>query len=361
MLTMVDLFGWFRLRKKKVELLPLDPETIRKDKIIKALTQENQGLKASFSKVLAEKREEKENEIKEDRELILREKLQEEEKLIKEKRYGNSLSLNKFFYAFLNDSKFRDKLEVCSYDDKIAFGKFGQFLILESGDLAITDSNNNILSHGRNLDMVIYKPGSLFNQIKRGRILIPYDTDFNYYPDIDEVEINDVLYDENQKIYKETEVAKRKAKDLLLEKDKELRERYNYTERLENLNINLTKELSDVKNTLKFLKKGEENMRTELSQVMNASSQFNIVSGEMQRKITDLTELKSLYESTISKYENVIKDLLDKIEEAGDKTTFQRAMELVKDTIDYSKTRLPQKEVIREIEKKEEVPVRPIR
>ena len=81
---------------------------------------------------------------------------------------------------------------------------------------------------------------------------------------------------------------------------------------------------------------------------LDSSSQFQIVSGEMQRKITDLTELKSLYESTISKYENTIKDLLDKIEEAGDKTSFQRAMELVKETIDYSKTRLPQKEFIRE-------------
>jgi len=350
---------WFKI-KKKVELLPLDPETIRKDKIIKALTQENQGLKASFSKVLAEKREEKESQIKEDREVVLKEKLFEEDRLIKEKKFGNSLSLNRFFYEFLNNRQFREKLEVCSYDDKTAFGKFGQFLILESGDLAITDTNKNILSHGKNLDMVIYKPGSLFNQIKRGRILIPYDTEFNYYVDIDEVEINDVLYDENEKIYKETEIAKERAKELLIKKDKELRGMYTYTERLENLNMNLTKELGDSKNALKFLKRGEENMKTELSQALDSSSQFQIVSGEMQRKITDLTELKSLYESTISKYENTIKDLLDKIEEAGDKTSFQRAMELVKETIDYSKTRLPQKEFIREEVKKEEV-IRPIR
>ncbi len=342
----------FKGKTQKETQYPLDPELIRVNRTVKAQAQEIQTLKAQLSEVLAEKRQEQESEITEDKDELLRQRLKSDETEIKKSKFGRSASLRKFFA----DKKLLEKTEICDKDDNDVFGKFGDLLILDSGRLALTDTNGNVLSYGMDLNNVIFKPGTFINQLKRGRILIPYDKDYNPVVDWEEEEINDIKYDEEEKCYHETLKAKEKAKKLLIKKDQEIRGLTDELSKVENINIDVNKEYDELKRTVKLQKGQIDSSNSELSTIMEQFSQFQMSYGDIQRKVTSLTETKAIYEDIINRQEVVIEKLLAQFEESGDKTEFRKAYSQVKEVIDYAKTRLPQQVIISEQEKEEKIP-----
>ena len=327
----MGLFDFFKGKVQKEVQYPLDPGLIKVNRTIKAQTQEIQTLRAQLSEVLAEKRQEQESEIQEDKDELLRQRLKEDETEIKKTKFGRSASLRKFF----SEKELLKKTEICDKDDNDVFGKFGDLLILDSGRLALTDEKGKVLSYGKDLNSVIYKPGTFINQLKRGRILIPYDKDYNPVVDWEEEEINDIKYDEEDKSYHETLKAKEKAKKLLIEKDQEIRRLTNELSKVENINIDVTKEYNELKRTLKLQEGQIDTSNSELSTIMEQFSQFQMSYGDIQRKVTSLTEIKAIYDDIIHRQEAVIEKLLSQFEESGDKTEFRKAVELFKDTSDY--------------------------
>lgn len=325
----MGIFDKFFKREKEV-LVHLDQELVRKNEQVKALTQELRGRDAQISKLLAEKKEEEIEESNEEREDKIKQKLIDEERKIKQEKFSGHASLKLLF----EKKRLLKDMEICDKDDTVSFGNMGDLMIGKLG-FVLTDSYGNVLSYGKRIDHVIYKPESLLNQIKRGRILIPFDKDYNPAIDWEELEIAEPKYDEKEKVYRETSHLRKKARDLIIEKDKEIRRLNQYLERIENTNIKLQRELDDKSRNTKYLKQENENYKSELSQSLQSSQQFNLVSGEMQRQITDLTEMKSLYEQKLAVYENTIKDLLEKLEESGDKTAYRKAKEDFKEASDY--------------------------
>src|SRR6185503_5374287 len=204
-----------------------------------------------------------------------------------------------------------------------------------------TDINGNVISYGKQLSHVFYKPDSLENQIRRGRILTPYDKDYNIVPDMEEVEIPEKIFHQEEQRFYETRILTKKIKAQLIEKDKEIRERTDYAQALEHTNLKLNQKLNDALRTLSFLQNSTDNSQSELSKAMDKSMQFEVKVGDMQRKIVQLTEMKAHNEETILRMEAVIDKLLAKVEEMGDKSDFRKALETVKEVIDYAKTRLP--------------------
>lgn len=334
----------FKNKSQKEIQYPLNPELIRENRIVNALKRENETLKAQISELLAERRQEQENEIQEDKDELLRQKLKEDETEIKKTKFGRSASLRKFFA----DKKLLEKTEICDKDDNDVFGKFGDLLILDSGRLALTDVEGNVLSYGMDLNNVIYKPGTFINQLKRGRILIPYDKDYNPIVDWEEEEINDLKYSEEDKMYHETLKAKEKAKNLLIEKDQEIRRLTSELSKVENINIDVTKEYNELKRTVKLQEGQIDSSNSELSTIMEQFAQFQMSYGDIQRKVTSLTETKAIYEDIMNRQEAVIEKLLAQFEESGDKTEFRKAYAQVKEVIDYAKTRLPQQIILKE-------------
>ncbi len=340
------LYSIRRLFQTKKEVLtPLDPERIRRDKVLRNQAQEIQSLKAQMSHLLADKREERENRVEENRDEKLRQKLQKEQEEIQKNKFGSSSSLRKI----LSNNKVLQEIEVCDKDDHEVFGKFGDLLVLESGRIALTDVNGNVLSYGKNINQVIYKPGTLLNQIKRGRILIPYDKDYNPAIDWEDVEVEEIQYDDEKEVYRLTMEAKKTAKELLIEKDKEYRDLRNEFERLEKTYMGLKKDYDGQKRAFTITKGQADTYNSELSLVMKQFMQYQQSYGDIQRKLSDLTETKAMFQDIISRQEGVIKNLLDQLEESGDKTSFRKAYAMVKEVIDYSKTRLPQQIIVKEL------------
>lgn len=339
----MGLFDFLVGKKKQEVLLPLDPELVKRDQTIRGLSQQVQARDAQLAQQLAliselQGSKQIDKQTKEIEEIS---RLKEDEKELKKNKFGKSFSLTKFYWAYLRDKKFRDKLEICDKDDAEVLGKFGDLLFLEGGYLALTDSHGNIMAYGKQLNHVIYKPDSLGNQIRRGRIQIPYDKNYNPSVDLEDIALPEIIYDKEKKTYRFTKHVTKTAQTLILEKDKQLRETQDYAEQLEKTNVAQKIKIDDLERTLNVSLTSTNTSNSELSKLTDKLLQYQAVNGTMHNQIVQLTEMKALNESTIEKLENTVSNLLAKVEEMGDKTEFRRALETVKEVIDYAKTRLP--------------------
>ena len=327
--------SWLWKSKKEVAL-PLDPEKIRRDQTIRGLTQQVQSLQAQLSQIYAEKKESKEKQIKEDKEKLIKEKLTEQETEITKSSFEDATSFNQFFYQLFNNKRFRDELKICSYDFGKEFGNFGEIGVLKDGSMFMSDSNGNILSRGMSPSQLIWKAGSLHNYVKMGKIPLPRDREYKMVIDSDEVEVSPIQWDEEKEEYQLTTKAKQRAIDLLIEKDRELREVKSYAEKVEEINLGLNRELEQFKSNTKLLKNHNENLQADSTATMDKILQFNTMMNQNQAKITHLTEQTALYESILRRYEDTNKNILQQLEEAGDKTLFRRATEMFKDLSNFN-------------------------
>lgn len=317
-----------------------------------ALRLELATLKAQLSHQSAQKKAETEEEKDKEIEQKVIKDLKEQERNINKDRIGETVSLRRLLQ---NDNLLKN-IDIASYDDKDTFGKFGDILIAKKdGTLIITDENHNPLSRGDEIKDIIFKPDTLANQIKRRRILIPKDSNFNHKIDLENLEVNDVVYDSDTKTWMETDKLKGKVKDLLISRDKKRMRDAEYIERLELAQVNQKAKIDELSRAISVYKNLKENIGTELSQATNLSMQTISQIGEMQRKITNLTEIKVSYELTNNLKDNMINKLLDKIEEFGGSSAREIIQAEVYGNLEKAKKLLP--ETI--IEQKEE-PKEPI-
>lgn len=177
---------------KKV-YIPLDEDTIKRDDKIKELVKEVNTLKEQIAKESAKKKQDSEKIDEKKLENDFNKKLNEQKLDLEAKKYGKKIKLSKFYKHLFKDDKFKERLEITDKNDEVVLGKFGDFVILEGGKLGIEDSEGNLMSYGRSLNQVLYKPDAFENMAKRGRFTIPMDKDGNWIEDIEYKEIPEPL------------------------------------------------------------------------------------------------------------------------------------------------------------------------
>jgi hypothetical protein len=320
----------------------------------KALRQENASLKAQIGSMFAEKREEAEQVKEKDQEQEVIKDLKLQQKEISLNRFGDTVSLLRFAYEFVKNKKFRENLELTDKDDTKPFSKLGDILFTQSGHLLITDVDGNPMSYGKSLSDVIYKPETFGTQLKRGRILLPFDKDFNFVRDFEELEINDVVYDEDEEKFRETEEYRAKARELLMRKVNEIREKSNYIQRLEAAQTGMQSEINDQKRALLLYKNKSYTAETNMSMALAESNQLIAKREDMNRKIATLSSYKALSEERIQKLEEVIKTLLSRFEQA-DKTQYEQIKEEIQADIEWAKNVVPEQVIIKEEHPKEQL------
>src|SRR4030042_2512259 len=135
-----------------------------------------------------EKKEKKE-EKKADNEIA--KELNKQEKEIDKNKYGRWCSLkNLFLKIYKNEAdktKFGKKFEFADKDDSVSW-KFGDIILSTKGFIGVKSEEGKLLQVSSDLKGLIYKPGSIFNQVKRGRILLARDKEGNYLENFDEEE-----------------------------------------------------------------------------------------------------------------------------------------------------------------------------
>jgi ElaB/YqjD/DUF883 family membrane-anchored ribosome-binding protein len=339
---------WIFPDKRKDMFMHLDPDRIERDEIIKALIQKNNAQEAQLSRIFANEKEKQESGEQESINQETVHRLNEQKKDIDANKYGKVTSLKLFFNRYFKDKQFRDKLELCDKNGETVLGKFGDLVLMEGGKIGILDSENKLVSYGRTLSQVIYKPDGFENQINRNMILIPCDKDGNWIPDIDYIEMEEPIgyegeYDGQGQI-RWGKVKKKELKKLISDKEEQLREVTNNLEREETISQSLKRENDDLKRALEMSKTENYSKQSEVSQITNDFSQVNTKFNELYRRYSNLTELKATYEGLLAEKDAIIEKIKSKLEQTGD-TNFEKAKKAVMQDIEFYEEKFKDKSI----------------
>lgn len=348
-------FDWLLSKPKIVKVSPLDEENIRKDKQIREMAKALKARDAQLAKEQAKKKliEEKKKDIRKEEELA-QELNEQKQEILKEKFEGGS-SLMKFYAHYLKSKRFRKRLVIVDREDSKELARFGDFVTLPGGYFGITDHGGNVLVYGKQLKDIIYKPDSLANQFKIGRIRLPCTKDWVFIPDIEEVEMPEMTMEfaKNGGI-KWARVQKSKLKQIIIDRELIMRDYEEQIEHYENSIIGLKRELVDAKRSLRVAINSSEVAQSELSKMTEKVMTFEQRIGDFQMQIINLTQLKTINERMVETLERVHADLLERVEELGVKPESQKILNTLQSTIEWAKRNTA--ETIIEQPMKEEAP-----
>jgi len=356
---------WIFPDKRKKILMHLDESQIKENEIIKAQQQKIASYETYFGQLQAREREKKHEEEQEIINQELVEQANEEAKDLKANKYGKVTSLKKFFTKYIYNKQFRNKLELCDKNGEIVLGKFGDIVLMEGGNLGILDSDNKIVSYGKTLSQVIYKSDGFENQINRNMILIPCDKDGNWTPDLDYMQMEEPLgvegkFDDGTGKIIWGKVKKSEVKKIVARLMQENQEVTQELEMQEQNILELKQSFDDLSRRYKLLENKSHSSESNLSQVMKVHSDMEARWGDMQNRLTNSTELNLMWQQVIDKKDQIINNILNKLEEATN-TTYQRVKQEIMNDLQTYKGILPSQntEIIKP-EKLEEPPVQPM-
>lgn len=348
--------------KKPIKLVStsFSEDLAKRDKVISLQQNKIQTYESQLSEIKAKENQKKQKVKEIDVQKQITEKLEEERKELRRKKFKNSVDLRNFFASvgYTNKpTKLGKKIEVMSRDGDYIFGLLGGFHITPGGYMAITDNKGNLLSYGRNISQIIFKPDGLGNQLKMNKIFIPYDKDHNYLIDTEEAYMPDVIWDENKQDFVESQERLRRVKEMIIEKEREIFNSKKYSERVEAINISLKRQLDDSMRALKLAETSEHASKTEVSKILDRFMRQNSLINDLQLKVVTGQQFINIKDKMVESLVNINEDLLEKAEELGVKTNFERVQTNLMKTIEWAKLMTPERIEIKSEEAREEEPI----
>jgi len=346
------IFGSLFGKKKDRILHDISEEDINKSKKVKAQSKYIQSLEAQISKRQAQDRLKKVEKKDFEDEVDLIKQLEEKEEEIKTKKYKNSFDLFKIPLLMKKNKKF--KVELTDKDDNTIFDALKTFLILKNGDIAIQGESGEVWAEGPTLRHIIHKPESIRNQIRRKRILLPYDENFKPLPDLENMEIPEMSYDIEDGKWNISEERIKKVKDMIIERDEDIRDLRDDKKKNEQTIADLRNKVQDLELAKDNWKKQTENSQAELSVALANEKEMSKNFVQLDRDLTVAQDQKGLADNIKEKYDEALKEIIEELEDEKAKTKLKRArLEIWKD-IKRARKLLPKEVPEEKTEEKEE-------
>ena len=348
------------MKSKQVPVyMHLDEEKIKENEIIKAQQQKIQSQQAQLSQIFAEKKEKEEKENEKDKESERNKKLHEQKKDLDAHKHGKIIRLGKFYKHLLNDSKLRNRLEIRDKNNEIVLDRFDDFGIMSGGRFCIIGKQSGPMAVGRSLNQVLFKPDAFENMVRDGKFQIPMDSNGNWMEDIESKEIQepiDAVFDPETGAVKRIIWSKVKTsvvRDVIARLVEEKNDLAGEVESKENTLIKLKHEMDDLKLSLLNYETSRNISSSNYSKSAFIFMETEKRLAELQMQISKLTELKVTYENLIDKKDEVIENVLKKLNLTGE-PKLDRLRDELKEDLEYYKTVLPER-----VEIKNEIPPEP--
>jgi hypothetical protein len=348
----------FNIKDKKQIVMPLDEELVQKNKIDEGLIKKASSLEAELARMYAEQNKVAEQNKISDAENEIAKKLKEQKAEMDNFRYGNNLSFKKFFSIYFNNKNLRNNLSVRSKDMKKDFGLFDDFRIYKDGIFGITvrgdkKGESRIISMGSTINSVLYEPSSIAEQLRRGIILIPYDEEHNFIPNIENEKIPEIYFDDKLSKYRESEEVQVSFREAVIQREEIIRELREKLELAESTFYQTKRENDTLKRSNEILNQQVHVYTAEASQAMQLSLQYGNAIGDLNRSHATLLQMSALNDEMMKRLQNVVTQLQQKSEEIQVTTHFQRAINEVKNLMEWAKNQVPET-IINEIKQEPE-------
>ncbi len=320
------------------EVTPLGD--VEDDKIKKKLSAQVQSLTSQLGDYKAQEREDEEEEKDKDIQDELIKKLNKKQEVINNKQVGPTFSWGKFLQKSKKFKKYAS-IDITDKDDENVIGNFEDLIVI-GNNFAITDTEGNIVVSGKTINDIVWKPESLNNHIKRGRIPIPYDSKGDFIADLENLHMPEMIYDQETDKFEEAQEFMRPVKEMIKDRDREIMRLQKYTERNELRLTKVTRENNDLKRTNHILEVRSDAANTELSKVLDKTTEYDKKVGELHRKIVSSSEMNTMKDVMVERLEKVNSDLLAKVERFGVSTDFEKTTAYLQDIIEWAKQVTPE-------------------
>lgn len=348
--------------KKKTReriLRDISEDSLKSDKEKNAQAKYIQALETQVSKFSAEKRHKQVDEINTQDDLDLIEKLKEEQKRLEKEKYMNSYDLMLLFRKLIkNKNNFANKLEISDKNDVHIFDKFKTIRILKNGYLAIQGRSGEIWAEGPRIEHIIHKPESLKNQIRRGRILIPYNEDLRFVPDLENYEMEEMSYNPEAENESErwniSEERFKKVKEMIMERDELINQLREDKEKNEQTIADLRRKNQDLKLSMKSWQTQAETNQSNLSAALDHEKQMSQRLLSVDRDLAIAQEQKKLTEEENKALETAYGSVVEELEDDKSKSERRKAKDEVHTDLAMAKKLVPE-QIIKTIENEQEI------
>lgn len=362
---MMGIFSFLKRKKKDKVYIHIDEDKLKENEIIKAQQQKVMALEAQLSKIYAHEKEKRDKIDDKKKVNELNKKLNEQKLDLDAHRYGKIVWLGKFYNDVLVKKKFKKKpLEIVDKNDEVVLGKWGDFGIMEGGKFCIKDIDGNLMSYGKNLNQILYKPDAFENMCRRGRFTIPVDKDGNWLEDVEYKEIPEPLdaeFDEKTGQVKRiiwSKVKTSEVKKIIADKMEKINYLYQELEIKDSSMIKLKEQIDDLKRSLRIYEAQGNIAQSELSKALHKFIETEKRLGDQHSQIIKLTEMKATYENLIDRKDSLIDTLIKKLELTGE-PKLDRLKASIKDDLEFYKAILPDRVEIKQEVEKEVKPSQP--
>ncbi|MEK6884568.1 MAG: hypothetical protein AABY22_33355 [Nanoarchaeota archaeon] len=174
----------FRRKKKKTVHVQLDPDTVKRDHLVKALANENAELKAEMAllkKQIGTQRESEKDKEEEDEVKLF---LDAEKKEIKSKSYGKFFSLGNLYKKMFYEKGFAKKIYITTWNRGEKIARFVDFGFSTAGDFIVLGKRKNskvdkpeVILKTMNLKDMFQSVSALGNDIDSKMIPVNLDED----------------------------------------------------------------------------------------------------------------------------------------------------------------------------------------
>jgi len=334
------------VKPKVIHTVPIDKDSMR-DETVKAVQLENQALKAELLRKVAREKIKKTEQRKKEIEDEVIKKLYEQKEEFHKKKKKKRTSLFKLFHY----KKF-PKIKVKSRDGVHNFGYLLDIKIIEGNKLALfvedkDKPEGSMICAGTSLNQIFFKPMALGTEVfEANRILIPYDENGNYAPDIDEILIPDVVpnvdynpqltdSEDNPRYHIATE-NQVQFLQAILEREEIVQDQKSEIARLEDAMSQMKRRLDKYRRDILIYQNAQNVSSAEMSEATKMSMDAMANMGEWNRKIASLQEYNVFMESMNKGLQETAEMLRTKLDlKEGNETmelAYDRIIQLMRST-----------------------------
>lgn len=319
-----NFFNWLtNKRPKKDRLLTTFGEETEWNQEKKELIKKNKALEGQLSKIQADGRKKAigDKDILEEIDLI--KELKEKSDVIEQKKYEGLFSLNSLFLKLSKNKNF--KVELTDKDDSKVFDYFKSFVVMPNGNIGIQGKSGEVWADGKTLNNIIWKPETIGTQVRRKRIQLAYDKDFQYIPDLEKLMMPEIKYDESDGEFYESEQVMRPFKEMLIERTKEIHSLLEDKAHLEKTNELFHKKIQQIEQAFKVLKQRSEIADSETTKAIGTTIDSLRAIGSISRENAVLQDENLTIRELKEKGESIIEKLMETLEDEESKISAQKA------------------------------------
>lgn len=323
--SMANFFG--KKKAPKQVRIELDPYTVKKDHLVKALSYENAEIKARNAQLEQDVAKLKQRDVDKNEEENMKAVLNQQKQELQLQSQGKVLALKSFYGRYFRDKKFREKLGFYSFDRSTKLADFGDLAIADDGDFVLLDKNGSVLLRMQKLKEMFQSVGALGHDLDGGKIPLWLDKDGGWIENIIEYEMPEIISTGSKLRFAKS--RKRPVYEIIQGLNSQISQLHSELAESELLASELQDKVDRYESLSGVQEQISETSRAELTANEERLVGIDRVFRQTQRDITQLRKLNEINEDTLTKLERELEKMREQAEGENTKTEFNRAIGLI--------------------------------